>query len=87
MCPLRPQDTDNAFGVQIPAPSLARKSDPDMPVIVRFRADYKTEIERPGVPNAWDTHLFHEGETLQVPFWRAKAWIERVLSNLLGLDR
>ena len=23
-----PQDTGNAFGVQIPAPSLARKSDP-----------------------------------------------------------
>jgi len=46
-------------------------------VRVRFRTDYETDVQRPGEPNAWDRHQFHEGDTLEVPLWRAKAWFER----------
>jgi P4 family phage/plasmid primase-like protien len=59
------------------------KEDPNAPVIVQFRTDYKTEIERPGEPNAWDPHQFHEGDTLKVPFWRAKTWTERGVAEIV----
>jgi len=54
-----------------------KKPDLNIPVTIRFKTDYVTDIQRSGEPNAWDRHQFHEGDTLEVPLWRAKAWSER----------
>jgi hypothetical protein len=76
--PLRTDARTNANLERItPIDAGSRPANLDALVTVQFRTDYETDVPRSGEPNAWDRHQFHEGDTLEVPLWRAKAWIER----------
>ena len=55
----------------------------DAKVSVRFKIDYKTQLPRPGNPNAFDDREFHEGETLEVSSWQAKLWAGRGVVEVL----
>jgi hypothetical protein len=46
--------------------------DPDAPTRVRFLKEYRTQIPRPGVSNAYDDKLYHVGEIVNNPAWKVK---------------
>lgn len=49
-----------------------KKRDPDAPTRVRFLKEYRTQIPRPGVANAYDDTLYHVGEIVEIPAWKIK---------------
>ena len=44
---------------------------------VRILKEYRTQVPRPGVPNAYDDRLYHVGEIAEMQAWKVKDLIER----------
>lgn len=55
----------------LPTPTK-KKPGPSEPVKVRILKEWRTQIPRPGVPNAFDDRLYRVGEVIEVPRWKVE---------------
>jgi hypothetical protein len=62
----------------------AIRKKPTDPVKVRFLKDYRTQIPRPGVPNAYDDKLYHAGDVVELQRWNAENLLKREIVELVA---
>jgi DNA repair photolyase len=61
-----------------------KKVDPYEPVKVRFLKDYRTQVPRPGVSNAYDDRLYLAGEVAEIARWKAEDLLKRGIVELVA---
>lgn len=59
------------------------KPKPNDPLQARFLKDYRTQVPRPGVPNAFDDRLYLAGEVAELQRWEAEKLSERGIVEVM----
>jgi len=65
-------------------PTPGKKPNPDDLVEVRFLKEYRTQVPRPGEPNAYDDKLFLIGEIAEMQRWKAEDLLKRGIVELVA---
>lgn len=63
------------------ATSSPKKPDPDAPHKLRLLKEWRTNVPRPNVLNAWDDKLYPAGEIVEVPIWKVKDLIAKGIAE------
>ena len=66
------------------AAQYTKKAQPTDPIKVRFVKEYRTQIPRPGVPNAFDDKLYLVGEIAELQRWEAEKLLARGIVELVA---